>query len=408
MKVRISQKKLEINKQKKNITGEACFLPFNGEAVKYSEALPSVARGVAQKKSEAIFSINSNSPNVLANSKHIEQKKYSLSEANSKDWQKIVFDHYKKNSLETKREFTKKEAIQRKILKSDFEKTEKEIRFKELKKINKTLTPLKPYYQIQTCMSNNSHFARVMVLCSCNDHINCGVCRLKRMIRLQKKYLPVISEFKNPKMLTLTMKRSGSLKNDLMRLNKCLSRFKKTKDWKNKVDYYFGSKEVVENNVHAHIVIDSKYWTQKEISELWFKITGTDYIVDIRKLKNPKKAIKEVFKYIVKDFKKDLLEEVSEFRKNNLHFRWVFGSKGLAELADFGEADCEAINEAEILSALEGADTSLDTIAISGRQTCPCCSSDLILVGDFETKEEAESESRRILAGNQYRRKFKT
>jgi hypothetical protein len=68
------------------------------------------------------------------------------------------------------------------------------------------------------------------------------------------------------------------------------------------------------------------------------------------------------------------------------------------------EFECEALNEAEILNALEGGDTSLDTIAISGRQKCPCCSGDLIMLGDFKTKEEAEAEVVRILKGNQYRR----
>ena len=63
--------------------------------------------------------------------------------------------------------------------------------------------------------------------------------------------------------------------------------------------------------------------------------------------------------------------------------------------------------KAEVLKSLEGEAEenfpSLDTIAISGRQGCPCCGSNLILVGDFDNKDQAEEEMRRILSGNQYR-----
>lgn len=412
MKTRISQKILEINSQKKNNAGEACFLPFEGEVLKYSEAKPSVAvRGEAPKKRGAIFPLGGKSPSVVASSDNSWPGKINLSEASKKDFADIVLSHYEKNSLSGPRLFNKRESIQRKILQSDFEKTKKENRIKELRKIKPPTAPLKPYYQIQTCDLNNAHFARVMVLCSCNDHINCGVCRLKRMARLQKKYLPALEEFKNAKMLTLTMKRQGDLKSDLLRLNKCLMRFKKTKAFKKNVFAYFGTKEVVENNVHAHIMIDGLFWDQKEISNLWREITGTDFIVDVRRIKNPAKAIKEVFKYIVKDFKTELVKQVSDFRKENSHFRWVFSSKGLSSF-DEGEGISEAIPEAEILSALEGeaegALSSLDTKAISGRRGCPCCGSNLILVGNFESKEEAEAESRRILAGNQYRNPKRT
>jgi hypothetical protein len=400
MKTRLKHKNDKINSHKKNSVDELSFLSFNGEAVKYSEAKPSVAL-----RPPEIFLISGKSPSVDATSINSRPAVKYLSEAKKTDHAEIVFKHYEKNSLSGERKFSRLEAIQRKILKHDFEKTKKENRLKELKKKNITnLVPLKPYYQIQTCDFNNSHFARVMVLCSCNDHVNCGVCRLKRMMRLQKRYLPALMKFKNAKMLTLTLKRRGeNLKQDLDRLGDCLQRFKKTKNWKENVSSYFGSKEVVDGNVHAHIIISSRFWDQKDISKLWKEITGEDFIVDIRKLKNPEKAIKEVFKYIVKDTNKKTLKEVSDFRKANSHFRWVFSSKGLAVEV---EEECEAFSESEILRVLEGeaeGSSSLDTIAISGGRGCPCCNGPLVLVGDFSSKEEAEAEKRRILAGNQYR-----
>jgi hypothetical protein len=340
------------------------------------------------------------------------------------DIKDIVLAHYEKNSLGGPREFSRKEAVQRKILQHDFEKTKKENRFKELKKIKpEFLIALKPYFQIQTCYSDNTHFARVLVLCSCNDHVNCPVCRLKRITRLQRKYLPALLTFKNAKLLTLTLKRSGlGLEYDFEKLQSCLTKLKRSKAWTDRVSAYFGSKEIVANNVHAHIIIDGHFWDQAEISKQWAEITGDSFIVDIRRLKNPKKAIKEVFKYIVKDAKRknckteeeyqkaiDLKKEVSDFRISNPNTRFVFSSKGLSGLGvcESSEFD-EAFDEGELLRLLEGEaenSSSLDTIAISRQPVCPCCKDRLVLLGDFSSKEEAEIEMKRILAGNQYRRK---
>lgn len=342
------------------------------------------------------------------------------------DHAEIIFKHYERNSLGGPREFSRKEAVQRKILQHGFEKTKKENRLKELKKIKPDiLIPLMPYYQIQTCDSNNSHFAKVMTLCSCNNHVDCGVCRLKRITRLQRKYLPALLTFKNPKLLTLTLKKSGiSLEYDFEKLQSCLTKLKRSKAWTDHVSEYFGSKEIVTNNVHAHIIIDGSFWDQAEISKQWAEITGDSFIVDIRRLKNPKKAIKEVFKYIVKDAKRknytteeeyqkaiDLKKEVSDFRKSNPRTRFVFSSKGLSGLGVCESSEFnEAFDEGELLRILEGGaeSSSLDTIAISGQPLCPCCKDRLVLVGNFKSKEEAEVEKKRILAGNQYRQIRKT
>jgi hypothetical protein len=285
---------------------------------------------------------------------------------------------------------------------------------KEIKEINereakhffkrKRMVPLKPFYQIETCSNNNSHFARSIVLCSCNDFINCGVCRLKRNIRLQKHYLGPLEKMRSPKFLTLTLKSSGNLEADLKRLRKSVSKFKRSKDWKLKVRADFETIEVAENQVHMHMVIDSLFWEQKEISEQWHRITGDSFIVDIRKVKNPKQAIKEVFKYVVKDVKPEIKEAVSEFRKNNPNFRWVSSSKNLG---DFDESE-EICLDAGVLNEPNGeVPTSLDTLAISRHRTCPCCASELIQVGDFETKEQADEMVRHILKGNQYQHRLK-
>ena len=86
---------------------------------------------------------------------------------------------------------------------------------------------------------------------------------------------------RSPKFLTLTLKSSGNLEADLKRLRKSVSKFKRSKDWKLRVRADFETIEVAENQVHMHMVIDSLFWEQKEISEQWHRITGDSFIVDI-------------------------------------------------------------------------------------------------------------------------------
>lgn len=53
-------------------------------------------------------------------------------------------------------------------------------------------------------------------------------------------------------------------------------------------------------HVHAHMIADTPFIKQSELSEAWHDITDDSYIVDIREIKDPEKAGIEVAKYIVK------------------------------------------------------------------------------------------------------------
>jgi hypothetical protein len=220
--------------------------------------------------------------------------------------------------------------------------------------------PKKPYYSVRSCLDGCN--PKVITLCGCNDYIVCPVCRAKRIKRLKEKYLLPLQQMKSPKLLTLTYKREKDIKSSLEGLKKSFKKLKRRKQWKSKVSKYFGSYEVTTNNVHLHLVIDSNYWNQGDISKEWLSITKTSFIVDIRMIKGRTKALKEVFKYIVKDGKRELAVEVSEFRIDNRKARFVVSSRGLS---------------------------SLDTKAISGH-FCESCNGDLYNFGQIDCKHKAE------------------
>ena len=54
------------------------------------------------------------------------------------------------------------------------------------------------------------------------------------------------------------------------------------------------------NNLHCHAIVYGPYISQRELANRWFSITGDSYVVDIRKVNNPKAATSYVLKYITK------------------------------------------------------------------------------------------------------------
>lgn len=250
------------------------------------------------------------------------------------------------------------------VLSDSYLKTKKKV-FK-----SERLVPLKPYFAVEAC--SDLHSPKIVSLCSCNDFLRCGVCRRKRLKRTQKRvrdYM-VSMDIDKPKIhtmkfLTLTLKREGmSFEEARKKLLHAFTKLRKRKSWKKKVSFYFSTLEVVEGNVHLHTVLTSSFWEQAALSEEWFKITKTSFIVDIRKVSSIESATKELAKYIAKDVSPDVLEEVASFRDENKKSRYVFSGRR---------------------------PPSLDTIAITSPKSCQTCNHKIELFGQFKDQIEAET-----------------
>jgi hypothetical protein len=132
--------------------------------------------------------------------------------------------------------------------------------------------------------------------------------------------------------LTLTMKNAATLDGGLVRLKKDFAKFKRRKDFRERIKGYFGAFEYTFNpktkdfHLHLHlIVLRGKFWNQSDISDTWREVTGDSFIVDIREIKDIHKGVKEVCKYIVKstDLMKmpdDKFREVVKMKKGTRMF----------------------------------------------------------------------------------------
>jgi len=107
---------------------------------------------------------------------------------------------------------------------------------------------------------------------------------------------------RSPRFLTLTLTKKVSVHVNIKRIwtmRKAL--FRKLRD----SGYRIGSWcAVVELPNHIHLVIDSDYIPQSEVSSIWKTLTGDSYIVDIRRReslqRDPRRAVHYLAKYLTK------------------------------------------------------------------------------------------------------------
>jgi hypothetical protein len=196
-------------------------------------------------------------------------------------------------------------------------------------------------------------------------HRLCPVCMRRRSNRLSDKVVKFIEgaffkvpvegnkgefkkrfiKMKHPLMITLTKRNVPKLtkkaytdfKHDIVKLRHrdifkdCVGGFDSIETTRNS--------ETRTWHLHNHMIVDSPHIKQDELSKEWLDITGDSYIVDIREIKDPEKAAREVAKYVVKpgDFLQDP-ELVSEYLE---------AVKGSRLVSTFGKYYCISLDEEE-------------------------------------------------------------
>lgn len=160
----------------------------------------------------------------------------------------------------------------------------------------------------------------------------CMKCAKARSRRLVEAYHPIVSSFTWPAFVTLTLPLVSlgymcGAKNKLIR---DFAKLRRQKEWGAKRGIY--AIEILKKNdglcyLHLHSIVDLKWIDQKTLSEIWHKITGNAFVVDIRRVTNTKKSCIELLKYSTKmwEWGGDDLELIEKFFK---HSRFV-GSFGI-------------------------------------------------------------------------------
>lgn len=148
----------------------------------------------------------------------------------------------------------------------------------------------------------------------CNKRFKsqCPVCAKKWVRKERRAFERALAGMLSPKLLTLTLCKKKSIEDNLARV------WEMRNALLHKIRYegyeVRGWFAVIELPNHIHMVIDSEYIPQYELSTMWKGITGDSWIVDIRKIKIPRenaqRAIKYITKYLTKGAKTELPPEI--------------------------------------------------------------------------------------------------
>jgi hypothetical protein len=132
----------------------------------------------------------------------------------------------------------------------------------------------------------------------------CPSCAQKWRDKTAKQFAGALYWFKNPKMLTLTLRKDNSHPYDLVAVNQNIwvlfhqLRRILSELYHIKIIRFEG---VLELPNHLHIIIDSKYIPFKIVQEVWKQLTrGQSWHVNIRAIHLDGKSAKNVVKYVTK------------------------------------------------------------------------------------------------------------
>jgi hypothetical protein len=135
----------------------------------------------------------------------------------------------------------------------------------------------------------------------------CPVCAEAKQLRIRDAVSKWLKGFTKPRFITLTCSHSSDTLDvqidnlyrsfRLLRTHKQISKKLRGGVW------FFQLKRGKKDHCwhpHLHVLVDSDYINQKELSLEWLRTTGNSYIVDIRAVKDPGKVADYVSRYCAK------------------------------------------------------------------------------------------------------------
>lgn len=164
----------------------------------------------------------------------------------------------------------------------------------------------------------------------------CPICSNARRRCISESIGDWLLSKKGKKFITLTLKNSSEpLAGQIDLLYTYFKYLRKKRLWKDNVRggvWFFQvtlNSSTNEWHPHIHILVDSKYIDQSELSDLWLQITKNSMVVDIRQVKSDMKAADYVARY---GSRPALLADKGEIGAveiiNALHHRRIIGTFG--------------------------------------------------------------------------------
>lgn len=179
---------------------------------------------------------------------------------------------------------------------------------------------------------------KVVVLSSSCKLRWCPMCAKSRSALITRGATNWLQSAKSPKLLTLTLRHSSApLGHQLNYLYHSFRQLKQKSLFNKKVRggiWFFQVKWIKESrqwHPHLHVLIDSKYIPQSQLSALWLRITKHSKIVDIRQVRDKRNAARYVARYSARPV---LLSSLPYERRvevvTDLHGRRIVGTLGTA------------------------------------------------------------------------------
>lgn len=164
----------------------------------------------------------------------------------------------------------------------------------------------------------------------------CPLCIKTKRFVMQESLKPWVKKAKGPKFITLTLKHSkADLSHQIDSLYKFCQTLRRRPFWKKRIKggvWFFQIKKSKNDGLwhpHLHLIVEGAYLPQKKLSSAWSEITHGSSIVDIRAVKNPKKAVEYVARYATAPCRlADLELEDSIEVFDALHGRRICGTFG--------------------------------------------------------------------------------
>lgn len=139
----------------------------------------------------------------------------------------------------------------------------------------------------------------------CHDRF-CSPCQRSRSLVIAQNLKDLI-QHKQVRMVTLTIATDLlPLADALTMLYNSFQQLRRTPLWKSTVWGGCAILEVKRSatlprwHPHLHVLTEGKYLSQGHLTQVWYSITGTSHIVDIRMVKSPDHAASYVTKYLTK------------------------------------------------------------------------------------------------------------
>lgn len=174
--------------------------------------------------------------------------------------------------------------------------------------------------------------------------------------------------------VTLTLKTAGyTLRDDVDRLYASFRRMKQRQFWKRHVKGGIAFCEVkwkpdrARWHPHFHILCHGKYLPQRHLSDEWRAATGDSFVVDIRVVRNAKKASEYVSKYVTKGYDASVFDDVERLKEAIVALK---GRRLLMKLGDWVGLDLDDGDSDEAWTTVCRLETLLDRVRAGDATAC--------------------------------------